>query len=292
MRHGEDERGVALLMTLLVVALLSVLAIGMQSRSVLALTRARQSVNALTASYIMRSGVSAAMAFLEKDARDSAIDTLSEVWAQEVKAFPVGDGTVSIRIEDEAARFNVNTLVTPQGHVNAAAVQRFGRLLRSVGNDERLSEQTAHWLQTTREPFAYALRDPSELLLVPGFGTEAFRRVEPHVTVSTDRLGGKAININTVGVRVLGALSPRLGEALIGGIIEHRRATPFRDLGDLKKVPGMNDEILIGFSDVLDVRTSLFTVRAEANVGDVVRRGSAVVSREGGVVRIVSWKEE
>lgn len=292
MRHAGNERGIALLMTLLVVALLSVLAIGMQSRSVLALTRAKHSVNALAASYLMRSGVSAAMAFLDKDAKETAIDTLTETWAEDVTRFPVGDGTVSIHIEDEAARFNVNTLVTPQGTVNATAVQRFGRLLRSVGNDDRLAEHTAHWLQAAREPLGYELRDPSELLLVPGFGTEAFKRIEPHVTVSTDRLGEKTININTAGVQVLGALSPGLGEALIGGIIERRRATPFRSVGDLKAVPGMNDEVLIGFSDVIDVRSSTFSVRVEANVGDVVRKGSAVLTRQGSTVRIVSWKED
>ena len=57
------------------------------------------------------------------------------------RALPGGEGTVSIRIGDEALRFNINTLVTPQGKINDKAVERFGRLLRSVGSKEALWEQ-------------------------------------------------------------------------------------------------------------------------------------------------------
>lgn len=279
-------------MTLLVVALLSVVALGMNSRSLLALTRATHSVHALQAGYVLRSGISTAMAFLDKDARESAIDTLTEIWAQDVKDFPVGDGTVSVRVEDEAARFNINTLVTPQGNVDGKAVERFGRLLRVLGDDDGLALRVAEWLKTTREPLAYAFRDPSELLLVPGVTLETFRRLEHRVTVFTDRTNARNINVNTVGRDVLAALSPRLTEPLIERIMAQRRQDPFKDIGDLKKVQGVNDEVLLTFSDAGDVRSSTFSVRAEAKVADVVRRGSAVVRRAGGEVRLVAWKEE
>ena len=287
-----NDRGMALLMTLLIVALLSILALGMHSSSLLALTRANNSVNALNASYIMRSGISTAMAFLERDARDSVIDTLSEVWAQEVDEFPVGEGTVSIRIEDEASRFNLNTLVSLRGTINDKAVERFGRLLKSVGSDERLAAQIAEWLRSRREHLSYAFKDPSELRLVPGVTREAVNRVEKYLTVSTDRTNERNININTVGREVLAALSPKLGQALVDSVMNYRAEHPFREIGDMKKVQGMNDEILYTFSDVIDVKSSTFSVRAEAKVSDVVRRGSALVSRAGGEVKMVAWREE
>lgn len=286
------NKGMALVMTLLVVALLSVLVVGMHSRSLLALTKAKNSVNSLSASYIMRSGVSAAMGFLERDARETPIDTLSEAWAQEIVRFPVGEGTVSIRIGDEASRFNINTLVSPQGQINAKAVERFGRLLGSVGNREALSGTVAEWLRGNRKRLSYAFRDASELRLVPGVGSETVSRVEQYVTVHTDRMNERNININTVGREVLLALSPQLNEALVEGIMGHRRASPFQEIGEVKKVQGINDEILSTFSNVIDVRSSSFSVWAEARVADVVRRGSALVSRDGGKVRLVAWKEE
>ena len=274
-----NNKGMALLMTLLVVALLSVLIVGMHSRSLLALTKAKNSVNSLNASYIMRSGVSAAMGFLERDARETPIDTLSEAWAHEVVRFPVGEGTVSIRIGDEASKFNINTLVTPQGKINDKAVERFGRLLRSVGSKEALSGTVAEWLRSNRKRLSYTFRDASELLLVPGVGSETVNRVEKYVTVYTDPMNERNININAVGREVLLALSPQLNEALVEGIMRHRRATPFQEIGEVKKVQGINDEILSTFSDVIDVRSSSFSVWVEAKVADVVRRGSALVSR-------------
>lgn len=287
-----NNKGMALLMTLLVVTLLSVLILGMHSRSLLALTKAKNSVNSLNASYIMRSGVSAGMGFLEEDPGETPIVTLSDAWAHEVVEYPVGEGTVSIRIEDEASKFNINTLVTPQGKINDKAVERFGRLLGSVGSTEALSGTVAAWLGSNRADLSYTFRDASELLLVPGVGSGTVERVEKYVTVYTNPMNERNININTVGGEVLLALSPQLNEALVEGIMSHRRATPFQEIGEVKKVLGINDEILSTFSDVIDVRSSRFSVRVEAKVADVVRRGSALVRRDGGKVRLVAWKEE
>ena len=288
----EHNKGMALLMTLLVVTLLSVLIIAMHSRSLLALTKAKNSVNSLNASYVMRSGVSAAMGFLEKDAKATTIDSLSEAWAQEIVRFPVGEGTVSIRIGDEASRFNINTLVSPQGKINDKAVERFGRLLKVVGSKEALSEIVAEWLRSNRGGLSYTFRDASELRLVPEVGSETVNKIEKYVTVYTDRMNERNININTVGREVLLALSPQLNESLVEGIMGYRRATPFQEIGEVKNVQGINDAILSTFSDVIDVKSSNFSVWAEAKVADVVRRGSALVRRDGGNVRLVAWKEE
>jgi general secretion pathway protein K len=282
----------AVLTTLLVVTLLSVLVLGMNSRSLLALTRAKHSAHALDAVYVMRSGVSTAMAFLERDAAQSSIDTLSEMWAQEITDFPVGDGTVSVHIDDEASKFNLNTLVTPQGRPNDRAIERFGRLLTLVGDDERLSMTVAAWLRTNRESLSYVFLDVSEILLVSGMTPEAFDRVQKHLTVSTDPMNARNINVNTVTPEVLAALSPALSPALVESILERRRDRPFTEIADLKRAQGMNDEILYTISDVIDVKTSTFTVRVTAKVADVVRRGTALVSRDRAAVKIVAWKDE
>ena len=288
----KNENGMALLLTLLIVALLAILTVGMNDRSLLALTRAKNSVNALDASYIMRSGVSVAMGLIERDARESAIDSLSPAWVEEIIDFPVREGTVSIRIGDEASRFNINTLVDPRGAIDSKAVERFGRLLKLVGREERLSAQAAEWLRSNRGSLSYTFRDASELLLVPGWGSEAVKEVEKYVTVYTDRMNARNININTVGKEVLAALSPKLTETLVESIMTHRRRNPLREIGQLKNVQGMSDDILYTFSDVIDVRSSNFSVRAEAKVRTLVRRGSALVRRDGGKVRMLAWKEE
>lgn len=282
----------ALLLTILIVTLLSMLIIDINSRSYLAYARARNSVNSLNAYYIMRTGVSAAMGFLEMDAKESTVDTLSENWAQEIKQFPVGEGTVSVQIMDEASKFNINTLVSAQGTINDKAVERLGRLLKVLDNEEGLSERVAEWLQRNRDGLSYTFRDISELLLVPDFTLETFKKIEKYITVYTDRKNERNININTLGSEVLSSLSPMLTETLIVSIMDYRKENPFKDIGELKKVQGIDDVVLAKFSDVIDVKSSVFSVHAEAKASETVRRGVAVVNRGGGKVRIVAWKEE
>jgi len=287
-----NNKGMALLMTILIITLLSLLIIDINSRSLLAITKARNSVNSLNAYYIMRSGVSAAMGFLEMDAKESTIDTLSENWAQEIKHFPVGEGAVSVQIMDEASKFNINTLISAQGTINDKAVERFGRLLKVLDSEEWLSEKVAEWLQRNREGLSYTFRDISELLLVPDFTHDTLKKIENYITVYTDRKNERNININTLGSEVLSSLSPMLTESLIVSIMDYRKENSFTDIGELKKVQGIDDVVLAKFSDVIDVKSSVFSVHAEAKVSDTVRRGVAVVNRGGGKVRVVAWKEE
>lgn len=290
-----NNKGMALLMTILIVVLLSLIIMDTNERSFLALTRAKNSVNSLNASYIMRSGVSAAMGFLELDAKGSTVDTLTEEWAQEITRFPVGEGTVSVHIIDEASKFNINTLVNPQGKINEKPVERFGRLLRMAGLEEGLSRRVAEWLQRNREEISYSFTDISELLLVPDFTIDNFKKIERYITVYTDRRNDFNININTVGREVLTALSPSLNETLVEAILEYRKEHPFKveHAADLNLVPGLSDiELRTTFSDALDIKSYNFSVQVEANVSDTIRKGMAVVNRGGGKVKLVAWKEE
>ena len=66
----------------------------------------------------------------------------------------------------------------------------------------------AEWLRSNRKRLSYTFRDASELLLVPGVGSETVNRVEKYVTVYTDPMNERNININTVGREVAGPLSP------------------------------------------------------------------------------------
>lgn len=293
-RFTGSEKGMALLMTILIITLLSLLIIDINSRSLLAITKAKNSVNSLNAYYIMRSGISAAMGFLERDAREgSTIDTLSEDWATGVKDFPVGDGTVTVDIVDEASKFNINTLVNAQGAKRDKAVERFGRLLKGLGIEEGLSDKVAEWLRMNREGLSYTFRDTSELLLVPDFMPEAFKKVEGYITVYSNYKIERNININTVGREVLAALSPALNESLIEGIMDYRKEHSFKTINDLGKVPGLSDSALrMTFDDALDVKSSVYSVVTEAKVSDTVRKGVAVVSRTGSTVKVMVWKGE
>jgi general secretion pathway protein K len=279
-------------MTILIVTLLSILIISIHSRSYLAIARAKNSVNSLKSYYIMRSGASAAMGFLERDAKESNIDTFSENWAQGIRDFPVGDGIVSVAISDESSKFNINTMINSQGHPVEKAIVRFGRLLRELDIDEGFSLTIAEWLKKNRKDFSYTFRDISELPLVSGFTPETLKKIEKHITVYTDRRNERNININTVGIEVLRSLSSELTETLTIAIMDYRKEHPFKEIADLKKVQGIDDVILSSFSDVIDVKSSVFTITSESKVSNTVKRGVAIVNRGMNTVKIVVWREE
>lgn len=287
-----NEKGIALLMTILIVTLLSILIISIHSRSYLAIARAKNSVSSLKSYYIMRSGVSAAMGFLERDAKESSIDTFSENWAQGIRDFPVGDGTVSVTITDESSKFNINTMINSQGHPVEKAIVRFGRLLRELDIDEGFSLTIAEWLKKNRKDFSYTFRDISELPLVSGLTPETLKKIEKYITVYPDRRNERNININTVRIEVLRSLSSELTETLTIAIMDYRKEHPFKEIADLKKVQGIDDVILSTFSDVIDVKSSVFTITSEAKVSDTVKRGVAIVNRGMNTVKISVWREE
>ncbi len=126
-------------MTLAAVSILvaTALALNRRARAGVAFTTVMR--DRLTARCMAESGVSAAMALLIKDRKESSIDSLQEDWANPekinaiLKEMPFEDGEVSVSISDELARLQVNALVQfPEGQAfNPDQRALWDRLLRS-----------------------------------------------------------------------------------------------------------------------------------------------------------------
>ena len=118
----KQQRGIALITILVMVALATILA---------ATIVKRQANTAENTAYLMRQNQSlmyakSAEAFFSEllvdDAENAAdIDHLQENWAKPMPAFPVEDGFVSGTIQDESGKFNLNALVKSDKKPNEAA---------------------------------------------------------------------------------------------------------------------------------------------------------------------------
>ncbi|WP_027359376.1 type II secretion system minor pseudopilin [Desulforegula conservatrix] len=113
----NNEKGIALVITLAVVAAILSAAIFINTKvrrdfEAAAVSKERGQMRAMTSS-----GISAAMALLIKDRKDSNIDTLQEDWANPeflegvTQALAFEKGRVRLRISDEKAKIQVNALV-------------------------------------------------------------------------------------------------------------------------------------------------------------------------------------
>ncbi|MDC4222924.1 MAG: general secretion pathway protein GspK [Candidatus Manganitrophus sp.] len=175
-RHNKllkNEGGFALLLSLLVVLLLTVLILEIDFQARADLRAAGNFRDDLKAFYLARSAVSAGEAILKEDLRFSnKYDGLDELWAYPVPDYPLGDGVLSGAITDETGKFNLNSLVDNNGKT-AATVQKtrhkqLRRLFELLQLDPELVDPIVDWADIDSEPIsAYGAED------------ETYRRLDP-----------------------------------------------------------------------------------------------------------------
>ena len=142
-----NNRGIALIITLMVITLLVAVTFELNRQMRSAVTDSAMSRDRLTLLHMIASGVEAAQAVLIQDKNTTEIDSLQENWANPEKLneyiaqVPFDDGEMTIYISDELSRIQVNALVAyPQGKEFNAAQRdlwyRFIALLLSQSSEE------------------------------------------------------------------------------------------------------------------------------------------------------------
>lgn len=146
---SRKDRGVALLVTLAVIAVIMAVTVELNRRARGSITASAVARNRITLGAMAESGLYGAMALLTEDKINdppSGLDSIQEKWADadildEVsRSLAFENGTVTIKITDELARIQVNTLVQfPKGlEANNAQMflwERFLRLAEVAGKD-------------------------------------------------------------------------------------------------------------------------------------------------------------
>lgn len=317
-RRRENEKGIALLVTLLILVLIialvhEVFRIGAQSAQTGAYGR-----DSIRCILLAEGGTGAARIALRVDARDNQYDTLDEIWSRSALPITLGDGEVRVTIEDEERKIDLNRLMLPNG--NAPDERRlavFQRLLDTLGIDRGVADAVVDWMDTDENPRAggaessYYLGLPNpyrakndlfdtigELLLVRGVTSEVFEKLRPFVTVSSSGL----VNINTAPKEVLMSLSAGTDLAEGGAIdaktadeiIQYRKDHPFTDTSQIGNVsPFLRDlyaRTLI--RNIVDVRSTYFHVRSAGDVGGTIRTIDAIGIRTGNEVQWRFWRIE
>ncbi|MCL2103200.1 MAG: general secretion pathway protein GspK, partial [Syntrophorhabdaceae bacterium] len=148
-----NERGVALLTTLLILILIIVLAneiFRLGARSAQTSAYGRDSVRS---AMLADAGISAAGVALREDAKNNSYDTLDEFWAQPTPQLELGEGSISVFVEDEERKINLNRLVMPNGNApDEDRVAVFRAFLRHMGIDPSLADAFVDWLDNDDTP--------------------------------------------------------------------------------------------------------------------------------------------
>ena len=299
------QRGAALLMAMLTVALVATLAAGalwQQWRSVEVEASERSRVQA---SWILGGALDWARLILREDARSGGADHLAEPWAvvlaeSRLSAFLAtdrnntdtgDDAFLSGQITDAQSRLNVMNLVAG-GKVSEPDLLAFTRLFELLGLELSELELLAENLRLALEPEAQNTADTVALLPQRveqlrwlGLSATSLQRLSAFVTVLPTRT---PVNLNTASREVLAASIPGADMAAATQLIAARERRPFQSLAAANRV-------LVPATEPLDssrfsVATRYFEVRGRLRLDNTVVEERSLVLRNGLEVTTL-WRE-
>ena len=224
----KRERGIALIIALVVVALATMLATRIGSQAAL---DQRRSANMFVQEQALQVAMGAeawAQEILFQQAQGGAnIIATNQPWATPLPPLPIDGGTVQGALEDLQGRFNLNNLVNPDDTPNKLAVEHFRRMLVALQLEEKWADLAVDWIDrntnvtlpdgaedgeyTSQTPGYLAanqrLVSPSELLSLPGFGADRYAKLAPYITALP---APSTLNTCTASALVLTTIAPSM----------------------------------------------------------------------------------
>lgn len=223
-----------LILTLWILSFLSVFAIGLSRNVSSQLHFASHLRDRLRMYYLACAGIERAVVELRAD-EGAAYDSLSEKWAssEEFKEMPLGEGYISLYIQDEAGKININKAplsilksmlenaagVKPEEAANIANAIVDWRDIDIIVSPGGAEDDYYRHLEEPYPCKSGELQIPEEVLLVKGMTPLIFSKIAGIITVHSE---GK-VNVNTAGKDVLHALG--LSSELAEQIVEFRRGS-------------------------------------------------------------------
>jgi general secretion pathway protein K len=297
------QKGVAIIMVLLIVALATSLAAFMATQQNLWQRQVESQFDRAQARRIGIAAIDWARAVLTDDARVSNTDHEGEIWALRLPAMPVENGEVTGVIEDRQGMFNLNNLVR-NGASSAPDVEQFQRLLDMLGLPGELATALADWIDADSEaqyphgaedgyylslarPYRAAnrpLAELGELVRVKGFDAHTIDRLRPFVSVLP--VPGP-ININFAPPEVLAAVIQGMTLSDARLLVQQRSGRPFKDLADFRQ--RLPHEGIQAPDGSVTVSSQFFWVTGRASVGHSQVITQALLQRAGGWPAVV-WQ--
>ena len=321
MRQSPNNRGIALILVILMISVIVAVTIQLNVASRAEIQEAANIGDGIMLSYIAKSGFNGAEALLVDD--DNDVDSLTEDWANAdllsaMSEVLFGRGVFILFIVDESGKVPINKLVDGTDY-NDAIRELLVRLLES--DEFNLDEQQVSdmvdaikdWIDEDDEPTGFGaenayykgLEKPypckngpldsiDELLKIKGmtgelfYGSETTPGLRNYVTVH----GEGKININTAPSIILRALADEITMEMVEDMDEFRRddGNELANVSWYKNVTGM-DAITIN-KNLITVQSNVFTIVSTGQVGAMRKQITGIIKRsiKNKTSNILSWK--
>ena len=311
MSASRGNRGMALLLVLVVVALMTAMLTDLAFSTMVDMRLTETFRDSTRAYYLAKGGVNAGRMILQAD--NNRYDSLEEPWSQGVINYPAGGGNVTVLIEDQDGKLDINRIVKGS-NPQAVQVDRFYRLLlakelEGIADPAELTAALVDWLDKDDTPYteirtdgqslpvsgaenlyyqgrakAYQCKNGpletlQELSLIKGFTPEVIKQISPHLTVN----GNLSVNINTASAEVLMSLDSQISRDEAETIIDYRQLQPIGSIALLEEV--VAEEVYIVLKTLanlnqLGTTSQTYRIESSAMVNDGSRRLVAEVDKK------------
>mgnify|MGYP001814225112 CR=1 FL=1 len=217
--------------------------------------------------------------YLREDRQESKTDSLDESWATGIPGLPIEGGYLNGYLEDEQAKFNLNSLV-----LSAVALKRFERLCDNLGVEGNFIPALMDWIdedfdirypdgmEENYETYRVANRemaDISELLLVHNVTPEIYEKLKPHITALPTPT---TLNVNTMSEVLFQSLG---SEGEVSKFIEERDDDIYDSVGDFIERLQIPVE-----EEGLSVDTKFFRAHGQVVQGEQVFKLTSLLYRD------------
>ncbi|MFC6299267.1 general secretion pathway protein GspK [Pseudomonas sp. CCM 7893] len=252
------QRGIALISVLLITSLATLIVSDMLARQRLSLISSSNQMSQQQLWQLALSGEAWARGQLRDDWRDAPEPKrmhLGQRWAQSTPTFDIDGARIHIRVQDLSARFNLNTLRTPNDRISRARYQRLlmelalpshdpGRLPLSRGFDGK--------------PLAW--NDSSELMRLESVDAAVMARLRPWVRTTP---GG--LNLNTATPEQLASLG-QLDLTQASALVQTRPTDGYTSVQEFLETPLLKHHEIN--AQGLDVSSRHFQAVLDVELGD------------------------
>ncbi len=297
----HQEKGVALITVMLILALATILAVSMSSRQQLDIHRSANVFNFEQAYQYELGAESWAKQILIRDQKDNEIDSFDDDWATVLPLLPIEGGQMKGQIEDLQARFNINNLVL-DGKPQKLYIDRFKRLLRNLDLNEDMSAVIVDWIDSNEQigfsgaedseylnlSPAYrtanqAMSDVSELLLIKDVDFESYEKLRPFVCVLKSNT---AINVNTASAEVLSSIVKDITLEDAKSLVEDRKKEIYEKLENFLQHPLLKQKKVN--NEGLSVSSNHFQLNSTVQIERISVEYTTILNRESnGSVRVL-----
>lgn len=312
----KDERGFALVITLLITALLVALSAEFVDEVFVDSSARQNFTDSQQASIMASSGMTAGIKLLNFGLGMQDYSSLADL-DRLARMLQIADeqGTLQVTIDEESGKLNINSIANSNGTDNSIYRPIAERLFKRLGLPPELLDAVADWIGSNemarpagaKSPYYQTMKPPyeakggkldtlEELRLVKGFDRQTLERLRPYITVYPDVPNSPTtpVNINTAPKELIAALDDNMTDDLAQRIVDYRKATPLKSSTDLgNNVPGMATLSLdlARNSRIMDSQEkgAVFRLISRAQVMETVRVIEAVV--RVGEKQPLYWRE-